>query len=160
MQKTGQQAISELTRMLGVLRGGVGDSTYQLAPQPGADQVPELLERLTHSGLDVTLASTGDVRPLPPGVDLTVFRILQEALTNTLKHAGQGARAEVELRYLPNALQIEVTDDGAAPTTPSGKGHGLVGMAERVSIFGGCFEAGAGHTGGFRVFVELPAEPT
>ncbi len=158
VQKTGQQAISELTRMLGLLRGGADDSAYDLAPQPGAEQVPELVERLTASGLEVTLSSQGDVRPLPPGVDLTVFRILQEALTNTLKHAGQGARAQVELRYLPSVLQIEVIDDGAPPSTPAGTGHGLIGMAERVSIFGGCFEAGARPGGGFRVFVELPAE--
>ncbi len=160
VQKTGQQAISELTRMLGLLRGVADDSTYRLTPQPGADQVSELADRLTASGLDVQLASTGDPRALPPGVDLTVFRVVQEALTNTLKHAGPGAKARVELRYLPSAIQIEVTDDADTPVASAGTGHGLIGMAERVSVFGGCLETGANPGGGFRVFVELPAEPT
>ncbi len=160
VQTTGQQAISELTRMLGLLRDRSGETSYQLAPQPGADQLPELVERFEASGLGVQLANVGEVRPLPPGVDLTVFRIVQEALTNALKHAGPGARAHVELRYMPDAVQVEVTDDGPGTPRCGGRGHGLIGMAERVSIFGGSFRAGAGHEGGFRVFAELPLEPT
>lgn len=159
VQETGRQAIAELTRMLGLLRGGSGDSSYRLAPQPGVAQLPELVERLTASGLDVRLASAGDVRTLPPGVDLTVFRITQEALTNTLKHAGPGARAVVELRYLPCAVEIEITDNGSGTDVASDAGHGLIGMAERVSVFGGSFEAGARQgSDGFRVLVSLPAE--
>jgi signal transduction histidine kinase len=159
VQETGQQAISELTRMLGLLRGGVDDTTSQLAPQPGAAQLPELVERLAASGLDVRLASVGDARAVPPGVDLTVFRIAQEALTNVLKHAGAGARACVELRYRPQAVEIEVTDDGTARPSRTAGGHGLIGMAERVSVFGGSLETGARPQGGFRVFVALPMEP-
>jgi signal transduction histidine kinase len=158
VQTTGQQAISELTRMLGLLRDHTGNAPDQLAPQPGADQLPDLVERLTASGLRVTLEKVGQVRALAPGLGLTVFRIVQEGLTNTLKHAGPGATAHVELQYLPGAVQIEVTDDGPGPADVPKPGHGLIGMAERVSIFGGCFEAGAAPEGGFRVFVELPAE--
>ncbi len=158
VQETGQHAITELTRMLGLLRGGVSDAQDRLAPQPGVAQLPELVDRLVASGLLVQLTSVGDVRPLPPGVDLTVFRIVQEALTNTLKHAGPDAAARVELRYLPDAFEIEVTDDGAAGSAPVGRGHGLLGMAERVSVFGGTLQAGARPQGGFRVFVTLPVD--
>jgi uncharacterized protein (TIGR03382 family) len=159
VQKTGQDAISELTRMLGVLRSEPGESPYQLTPQPGAAQLPELVERLRGSGLEVHLASSGDVRPLPPGVDLTVFRIVQEALTNTLKHAGRHARADVALRYLCDAVEVLVVDDGtAAAVAGNGPGHGLIGMAERVSVFGGSIEVGPRRDGGFRVCVSLPLE--
>jgi signal transduction histidine kinase len=158
VQKTGQEAIAELTRMLGLLRGGAPDSPHRLAPQPGVAQLPDLVERLTASGLDVQLATVGDVRPLPPGTDLTVFRITQEALTNTLKHAGPGAKVYVELRYLPRTVEIEVTDTGIGAAAPNGRGHGLIGMAERVSVFGGSLQTGIRREGGFRVFVELPVE--
>ena len=156
VQETGRHAIAELTRTLGLLRGGSADPEQPLAPQPGVDELPQLVERFTASGLHVELASVGDVRPLPPGVDLTVFRITQEALTNTLKHAGPGAGAHVELRYLPRAVEIEVTDDGTATTEPAASGHGLIGMRERVSVFGGSLEAGVRPDGGFRVFASLP----
>jgi signal transduction histidine kinase len=158
VQETGREAIAELTRMLGLLRDGSAASPHRLAPQPGVAQLPELVERLTASGLCVQVASVGDVRPLPPGVDLTVFRIAQEALTNTLKHAGPGAEAHVELRYLPGSFEIEVTDDGLVGPAASGSGHGLIGMAERASVFGGAIEAGVRPEGGFRVLVALPME--
>jgi signal transduction histidine kinase len=157
VQETGQHAIAELTRMLGLLRGGANDAQGPLAPQPGVAQLPDLVDRLTASGLPVRLTTTGQARPLPPGVDLTVFRIVQEALTNTLKHAGRGAGAQVALRYLPGAVEIDVTDDGAA-TEPAGGGHGLIGMAERVSVFGGTLHTGVRPGGGFGVFVTLPVE--
>ena len=159
VQKTGQQAISELTRMLGLLRGAPSDAADRLAPQPGAAQLPELVEGVVDSGLKAQLAVTGDARPLPPGVDLTVFRIAQEAITNVLKHAGRGAEARIELRYLPRTVEIEVTDNGTATPGPAGRGHGLIGMAERVSVFGGSIQAGARAAGGFRVLVALPVEP-
>jgi signal transduction histidine kinase len=158
VQETGRQAVAELTRMLGLLRGGTGDSSYQLAPQPGVAQLPELVERLTASGLDVRLRSVGEVRPLPPGVDLTVFRIVQEALTNALKHAGAHTMSQVELRYLPRTIEIEVDDDGPGAVAPTGGGHGLIGMAERVSVFGGSIQTGVRPEGGFRVYVALPVE--
>lgn len=158
VQETGQQAIAELARMLGLLRGGSADATNRLAPQPGAAQLPELIERLTASGLDVQLTTVGDLRPLPPGVDLTVFRIIQEALTNTLKHAGPGAKAHVELRYLPRSVEIEVTDTGPGTASVAEGGHGLIGMSERVEVFGGSIDLGVRPEGGFRVFVALPVE--
>jgi signal transduction histidine kinase len=157
VQETGREAIAELTRMLGLLRGG-GDSEYELAPPAGVAELPELVERLTIAGLHVQLTLSGEVRPLPPGVDLTVYRIAQEALTNVLKHAGHGATARVELRYLPATVEIEVVNDGTAGGVPSGSGQGLIGMAERVSVFGGSIQAGIRPEGGFRVFVALPME--
>ncbi len=158
VQETGQHAIAELTRMLGLLRGGASDTQYRLAPQPGVAQLPELIERLTASGLPVRLTSLGDVRPLPPGVELTVFRIAQEALTNTLKHAGRGAKADVVLHYSPRTIEIEITDDGTRTVAAAGSGHGLIGMAERVSVFGGSIQAGVRPEGGFRIFVTLPVD--
>ncbi|MBV9832656.1 MAG: hypothetical protein JOZ82_13775, partial [Marmoricola sp.] len=158
VQRTGQDAITELTRVLGLLRGDPGHASYDLLPQPGAAQLPELVDRLAASGLAVTFTSVGEARPLPPGVDLTVFRIAQEALTNTLKHAGAGARARVELRYLPAGIELEVTDDGARARRPDRRGHGLIGMGERVSLFGGSLETGPRPEGGFRVLAALPVE--
>lgn len=156
VQDTGQQAIAELTRMLGLLRApGAPD---QRTPQPGVAQLPDLVDRLGASGLRVEVATAGPVRPLPPGLDLTVFRIVQEALTNTLKHAGRQARARVALRYLPHALEVEVTDDGTPVLQPSLSGHGLVGMAERVSVFGGSLATGPRREGGFGVLATLPTE--
>jgi signal transduction histidine kinase len=158
VQETGRQAIAELTRLLGLLRGGSPEAEHELTPQPGVAQLPDMVERLTSSGLDIGFTTTGEVRTLPPGVDLTVFRIVQEALTNALKHAGPSARADVALRYLPRSVQIEVTDHGAATATQHEGGHGLIGMAERVAVFGGAIETGARPAGGFRVFVTLPTE--
>lgn len=158
VQETGQQAIAELTRMLGLLRSEPGDSAYRLAPQPGVAQLPDLVERLSASGLDVQLTTVGDPRPLPPGVDLTVFRIIQEALTNALKHAGQGAKAHVDLRYLPHTVEIEVTDDGRGTAGAGRGGHGLIGISERVAVFGGSLDVGDRPQGGFRVFAALPVD--
>jgi signal transduction histidine kinase len=158
VQETGHQAIGELTRMLGLLREGSGEAAYALAPQPGVAQLPELVDRLTASGLAVRLATLGDTQALPPGVDLTVFRIVQEALTNTLKHAGPGAEAFVELRFRPRTVEIEVIDTGTSTGSPASRGHGLLGMAERVSVFGGSLDTGVRPEGGFRVLVRLPVE--
>ncbi|HET8603599.1 MAG TPA: histidine kinase [Marmoricola sp.] len=158
VQDTGRQAITELTRMLGLLRGATTDPPGQLAPQPGLAQLPELVGRLTASGLQVSLSSTGDVRPLPPGVDLTAFRVVQEALTNTLKHAGPGTTAHIAIHHLPAALQVEVVDTGTTVPAPAGSGHGLIGMAERVSVFGGSLHVGCRAEGGFRVCAVLPLE--
>ena len=157
VQETGQQAIAELTRMLGLLRGGATESPNPLGPQPGVAYLPELVDRLQASGLEVGFASDGDIRPLPPGLDLTVFRIVQEALTNVLKHAGANAKVDVRVAYLRHTVEIEVIDDGTATTEGARRGHGLIGMAERVSVFGGSLEAGARPDGGFRVHCTLPA---
>jgi signal transduction histidine kinase len=169
VQRTGQQAISELTRMLGLLRGASHDprdSDARFEPQPDVSQIPDLVERISAAGLEVRFATDGTCRPLPPGTDLTVYRVVQESLTNTLKHAGPRARACVSLRYLPQTVEVEVTDTGSPHarddrgSQTGHRGHGLIGMAERVSIFGGSFEAGRRPDGGFRVHVSLPAEAT
>lgn len=158
VQETGHQAIVELTRMLGLLRSGSGEPTDWLTPQPGLAQLPELIERMAASGLKAEVVHEGGAGKLPPGVDLTAYRIVQEALTNTLKHAGPAATSHVLLRHRPDAVEIDVLDDGTATEVTAG-GHGLIGMAERVSIFGGHFQAGARPGGGFRVCAELPLEP-
>jgi signal transduction histidine kinase len=158
VQDTGREAIAELSRMLGLLRDGTREAPDRLAPQPGVDQLPDLVGRMAASGLKVTVSWVGDVRPMPPGVDLTVFRIAQEALTNVLKHAGPRAHADVVVRYLPRSVEIEVIDDGARIRTATAGGHGLIGMAERVSIFGGSIQSGFRPEGGFRVHVALPLE--
>ncbi|HEY4314842.1 MAG TPA: sensor histidine kinase [Actinomycetes bacterium] len=156
VQETGRQAVAELGRMLGLLRSGRAPDAPDLAPQPGTAQLPALAERISALGLPVKLAVVGEPVALPPGVDLTAYRIAQEALTNTLKHAGNEAKAHVELRYLARALEVEVTDDGPGWREPAGMGHGLIGMRERVTIYGGTLCAGPGPDGGFRVHVTLP----
>jgi signal transduction histidine kinase len=158
VQETGQQAVGELGRMLGLLRGE--DDGATLAPQPGVSRLPELAERMSDLGLPVRLTVTGDVRPLPPGVDLTTYRIVQEALTNTLRHAGPGANAFVELGYRQRGLDVEVLDDGHGGRRPTaGSGHGVVGMTERAAVYGGALEVGPRPDGGFRVHVTLPMAP-
>jgi signal transduction histidine kinase len=161
VQETGQQAVAELGRMLGLLRGDpeIGRGLVP-APQPGTAQLPELADRMSGLGLPVQLTFCGARRALPPGVDLTAYRIVQEALTNTLKHADHPQKSVVELRYLPRALEIDVVDDGAPLAVTTSRGHGLVGMSERVAVYGGEIETGAGPEGGFRVHVVLPLEPT
>jgi signal transduction histidine kinase len=106
----------------------------------------------------VSLVVIGEARALPPGVELTAYRVVQEALTNTLKHAGPGAKAHVEVRYLPRMLEVEIVDDGRAGSA-AGTGHGLIGMTERASIYGGTLEAGVRTGGGFEVRVALPVDP-
>ncbi|MGN6751399.1 MAG: sensor histidine kinase [Intrasporangium sp.] len=157
VQETGRLAVAELGRMLGLLRDG-GPARPDLAPQPGTEQLPELADRMSGLGLPVGLTVSGDPRPLPPGVELTAYRVVQEALTNTLKHGGPGVTARVEVRYLPRTLDVQVTDDGRTAST-AGSGHGLIGMTERASICGGTIEACARPEGGFRVHLALPLDP-
>jgi signal transduction histidine kinase len=157
---TGRQALGEMRRLLGVLRqdGGEGNA---LAPQPGMERLPRLLEQIREAGLPVELTVEGDPRPLSPGVDLSAFRIVQEALTNTLRHAGP-TTAEVRLCYADKMLEVRVSDDGrgAAPDTANGHepGQGLVGMRERVALFGGELRAGPKSGGGYEVRARLPIE--
>ncbi|MCP2093596.1 MULTISPECIES: sensor histidine kinase [Actinosynnema] len=158
---TGRQALAELRRLLGVLRSEDGSGT-QWAPQPGAGDLRELTETLRASGLPVTLVVNGDLGALPAGLGLGVYRIVQEALTNTLKHAGSGASAVVRVDCGPERVRIEVVDDGFG--TPhdlvelSG-GNGLIGMRERAGVLGGLLEAGPNPGGGWRVRVDLPLVP-
>jgi signal transduction histidine kinase len=154
IQETGRQAVAELSRLLGLLRGGQAE--LALRPQPGTAQLPELVEGMAEAGLPVTLEVQGTPRPLPPGVELTVYRVAQEALTNTLKHAGP-ARAQVVLCYSERTVDLDVLDDGRAVQAP-GTGHGLIGMRERAALYGGSLTAGPGPGGGFAVRMVLPAD--
>jgi signal transduction histidine kinase len=150
---TGKEALAQMRRLLGVLRD---DDRHELAPQPGAADIGGLVASMREAGLEVDFATSGTARPLAPAVDLSTFRIVQEALTNVVKHAGP-ARAAVRLRYRPDALQVEVTDQGlGGPPIPPPGGNGLIGMRERVAMVGGALSAGPGPNGGWSVRATLP----
>jgi signal transduction histidine kinase len=158
VQETGRQALAEMARLLGMLRRD--GEELGLAPQPGLDELETLVEQTRRAGLPVELRIEGAPRPVPLGADLSAYRIIQEALTNTRKHAGE-ASAAVTVRYGPEALELEIVDDGSGSGNGDGGGHGLVGMHERVALFGGELQAGPQPSGGFRVHARLPlAEPT
>ena len=141
--ETGRQALAELRRVLGVLRGEDGDP--QLSPQPGIDDLDRLLPSVRAAGLPVTYSTTGDLHTLGRGVQLAVYRIVQEALTNTLKHAGRGATAEVTLAAADGEVRVRVRDNGRGqPAAPS---HGLLGMRERAAMYGGVVTAGPAGRG-------------
>jgi signal transduction histidine kinase len=148
-----QHALGEMRRMLGVLREG--DEGSEHGPQPGLAQLPALLEHAQAAGVPVELQVDGEPRPLPETLDLTAYRIVQEALTNVRKHA-PGAPTTVHLGWAPAALMLEVRDAGPGPNGAVPAGHGLVGMQERVRIHGGRLRTGAAPGGGFEVVVELP----
>ena len=152
IDSTGRQALVEMRRLVGMLRE---DGDPVLGPQPGVEQLSALLEQVREAGLPVELIVEGCPRDLPPGVDLSAYRIVQEALTNTLKHAGP-ARARVVLRFAEQSMELEITDDGRGPTSEAG-GHGLAGMSERVALYGGELETGTSNGRGFRVLARLPA---
>ncbi|HMN98508.1 MAG TPA: sensor histidine kinase [Miltoncostaeaceae bacterium] len=154
VQETGRGALTELRRMLGVLREM--DEGPDLAPQPGLAGLGDLVEHVRDAGLPVELRVEGEPRPLSPTGDLQAYRIVQEALTNALKHAGP-ARAQVLVRYEADDVVIAVTDDGRGydPAT-DGRGHGLIGMRERVAVCGGEMSAGRRPQGGFEVVARLP----
>jgi signal transduction histidine kinase len=126
-------------------------------PQPGLDHVDRLIAQVEEAGLPVTLRVEGDRPELSPGVDLSAYRIVQEGLTNALKHA-KGAHAQALIRYVDSRVQLEITDDGSGVATTDGLGHGLVGMRERVSVYGGELEAGPRPEGGYRLHASLPVE--
>jgi signal transduction histidine kinase len=156
IERTGQQALDEMRRLLGMLRRG--DEALALAPQPSLKELGTLVEQVRAAGLPVQVAIEGEPRDLPPGVDLSAFRIVQEALTNALTHAGP-ARARVVLRYLADDLELEISDDGSGTGDASGSGYGLVGMRERVEVYGGELEAGRRPGGGYALRVRLPLRP-
>jgi signal transduction histidine kinase len=145
-------ALGEMRRMLGVLREG--DEGFEHGPQPGLAQLPELLEHAREGGVAIALEVEGEPRPLAPSLDLTAYRIVQEALTNVRKHA-PGAPTTVRLAWSPGGLGLTIRDAGPGPNGNAG-GHGLVGMQERVRIHGGRLHTGAPAGGGFEVVVELP----
>jgi signal transduction histidine kinase len=154
IEDTGRSGLAEMRRLLGILGS---DEEASLAPQPGLERLDDLLETARETGLPVEAMVEGNPRELPPGVDLTAYRVVQEALTNALKHAGQ-AHARVVLRYDEEALELEIADDGRGPL-PDGthlRGRGLIGMRERVALFGGSLETGARPGGGFVVRARIP----
>jgi signal transduction histidine kinase len=157
IETTGREALVELRRLLGVLRGG--DEHAATAPQPGLASLDTLLEQVREAGLRVDLRIEGEPGPLPPGVDLSAYRIVQEALTNALKHAGH-AEAEVIVHYETGAVEVEILDNGVGThARVNGSGHGLVGMRERVALYGGLLEAGSRNGHGFAVRARLPLPP-
>jgi signal transduction histidine kinase len=159
---TGRASLAEMRRLLGVVRSDPADDPDR-APLPGVGALPALVDQVRATGTRVTLHIDGEPVPLPASVDLTAYRIVQEALTNTLKHAGPGAEAVVRLGFAADALAVEVTDDGVGGVpgdrVPDAGGNGLRGIAERVGILGGELTIGRGDGGGFRVRVRLPVEP-
>ena len=154
VETASRQAIADLQQLVGVLRRQ--EEGDDLAPQPSLQRLPELVEHMRQTGLPVKLTTTGESQQLPAGVELSAYRIIQEALTNTLKHAGP-AQAAVTVRYDNGAVEVEVVDDGQGPPPARQEtgGKGLVGMQERVRLYGGRLEAGARPGGGFRVYAVL-----
>ncbi|MFU8850294.1 sensor histidine kinase [Micromonospora sp. SL1-18] len=159
ISRTSKEALDELRVTLTVVRRD--EAVDERAPAPGLAQVPQLRERLAGAGVPVTVEVEGEPRVLPVAVDLAAYRVVQEALTNVLRHAGP-ATATVRLRYAPTEVTVEVTDTGraAAAPPPGPNGYGLAGMRERVTALGGSFTAGPASTGGFRVYATLPLEET
>jgi signal transduction histidine kinase len=155
VEKTGREALAEMRRLFGIVRGEEGDTA--LAPQPGLARLDALLEQARNAGLPVELTVEGERRMLPPGVDLTAYRIVQEALTNARKHA-RPLHAHVKIRYGREALDLEITNDGRRTQNGEGTGHGLVGMRERVALYGGELEAGPRRRDGYAVRARLPIE--
>jgi signal transduction histidine kinase len=153
IERAGEQALAEMRRLLGMLRAA--DERAALVPQPGLARLGELVDEVAAAGLPVDVHVEGESRELPPGIDVSAYRIVQEALTNALKHAGP-ARATVVVTYTPTALELEVADDGSGPGVVGGTGHGLVGIRERVGVYGGEVQAASDPDGGFRVRARLP----
>jgi signal transduction histidine kinase len=153
VEQAGRTALSEMRRLLGAMRDE-GDGV-ELAPQPGLDRLDALADDVGRAGLPVRLHVDGDPFPLPQALDLSAYRIVQEGLTNSLKHARAG-HADVTVRYSPDELRIEVRDDGDGAATSDGLGHGLVGIRERVKIYGGEMTAGTAPEGGFVLSTRLP----
>ena len=181
IEESGREAITELQHMLGLLAQpgdpeeagqGAARDTAPLRPQPGLEQVRPLIDRVTAAGLPAEFRVSGTPRPLPPGMDLAAYRVIQEALTNVIKHAGQSS-ATVTLDYRDDALVVEVADNGApsevaarhrsasgAVTAMPGGGHGLLGLRERVLLYGGELDAGSQSEGGWRVRARFPEQPS
>lgn len=158
IEAVGRESLTELRRMLGVLRD-TGDNEASLSPQPGIADIGAAVEQSSATGVAAELVIEGHQQPLAPGIELTAFRIVQEALTNVRKHAGASASAIVRISYEPRDLVVDVTDDGrGAATTLAGvgTGNGLIGMRERVEIYGGQFTCGPRRGGGYTVHAILP----
>ncbi|HZG48584.1 MAG TPA: sensor histidine kinase [Thermoleophilaceae bacterium] len=155
VEQTGRTALAEMRRLLGAMRRD-GDGV-ELGPQPGLDALDLLVENISRAGLPVRLRVVGDPVGLPRAIDLSAYRIVQEGLTNALKHA-RASCAHVTLRYGNDEIELEVADDGLGPSTSNGHGHGLVGIRERVTIYGGQMSAGVAPSGGFVLSARLPVD--
>lgn len=159
IERAGREALTEMGRLVGMLRS---DEVEERMPQPGLARLDEVVERVREAGIDVELVVEGDPRTLPASVDVSAFRIVQEALTNTVRHS-KSSRARVLLRWEPTALEIQVADDGIGPPAESGRreggGHGLVGIRERVALFGGVLATGRSDLGGYLLTARLPFSP-
>ena len=153
VEQTGREALTEMRRLVGVLRRS--EDAPALAPQPGLEHVAKLVEQAREAGLATDLRVEGAVVELPAGIDLTAYRLVQEGLTNTLKHA-EATRAEVLVRYDDGRVELVIRDDGCGSGSASGGGHGLVGMRERVAVCGGDFHAGPRSGGGYELRASLP----
>lgn len=154
VEHAGRQALDELRHLLGVLRPSADG--VPLGPQPGLTDVPRLVDQFREAGLDVSLSVSGATTDLPARVDLSAYRIIQEALTNVLKHAGPGAQSDVRISIDVSAVAIQISDDGQAAASLPGSGHGIMGMRERALLLGGSLTAGPRAAGGFRVAAHLP----
>ncbi|MFJ6464486.1 sensor histidine kinase [Streptomyces sp. NPDC091387] len=166
ISSTGRQALAEMRRLLGVLRTGDVRESGEYVPQPDVEQIEDLVDQVRQSGLAVDFKIEGTPRPLPSGVELTAYRIVQEALTNTRKHGGPNAGASVRLVYFDDGLGLLVEDDGRGAAHElyedggaDGAGHGMIGMRERVGMVGGTLDAGPRPGGGFRISALLPLKP-
>jgi signal transduction histidine kinase len=153
VEQTGRTALAEMRRLLSAMRDD--EEEPELAPQPGLDSLDSLVEEVGRAGLPVRLHIDGEPIPLPRAIDLSAYRIVQEGLTNVLKHA-RASHADVTVRYGSDELGIEVRDDGVGAATSDGRGHGLVGVRERVKIYGGEMSAGTATGGGFVLSTRLP----
>jgi signal transduction histidine kinase len=153
VERTGREALAEMRRMVGVLRRP--EEGPALAPQPSLEHVDRLVEQAREAGLPVDLRVEGEATELPAGVDLTAYRLVQEGLTNALKHA-RATRAEVVVNYGDGQIEVTVLDDGTGVGNGDGGGHGLVGIRERVSVYGGELDAGPRPGGGYRLRAKLP----
>lgn len=154
IESSGREALEEMGRLLGMLRADGEEG--MLAPQPGLARLDALIGTFEAAGLDTEVVVEGSPRVLGPGADVSAYRIVQEALTNTVRHSGS-TRARVRLRWDATALEIEVADDGIGPPVPQSRGgHGLLGIRERVAMYGGALVTGRSDLGGFLLVVRLP----
>ncbi|SDI14625.1 Signal transduction histidine kinase [Sinosporangium album] len=157
IEETGRTAMAEMRSLVGVLRTDTRE-TPERAPQPGLSDLPALVEQMREAGLRAQLWIEGESAPVPPGIDLAAYRLVQEGLTNSLRHAGSSARAWVTVRHEPGELSVTVEDDGAGPADDGAPrtGHGLVGIRERVALYGGILRIGPRTGGGFEVKARFP----
>jgi signal transduction histidine kinase len=155
IEQTGRQTMTELRRLLGLLSKSDGEPA--LTPQPGLSRLGDLVAKVREAGVEIEVRTEGNLAAIPKGLDLSAYRIVQESLTNVLKHA-HAHRVQVSLRCRGRCVEIDITDDGTASDAPAPGGFGLLGMRERVTVYGGTVQAGPRYAGGYRVHVRLPFE--